>query len=114
LAAALTFFEQNPELSRDLAVLGGDVLTLEAQRGWIASFGELLRGAAAGLPGLSSGPRFRERFLIEGIRFQVGRRVLAGETASLQELRPELLRIVLAYYREAGPARKLSSGRGRS
>lgn len=112
LAAALSFLEAEPDLTRDLAVLGGDAQAVAAQRRWVHRFGELLRGAATDLPDASSGPRFREPFLIDGIRFQIGRRVLVGETARLRELRPELLDLVLAYYRDdraAGGASTLVS-----
>ena len=104
LAAALSLLAADPDLSRHL-VLGSDQEALAAQRRWVASFGELLREAAADLPGASSGPRLRETLLIDGIRLQLGRRVLAGEAARMEELRPELLRIVMACYLdvEAGP-----------
>lgn len=105
LAAALSFLAADPDLARDLALLEGDAQALAAQRRWVAKFGELLRGAAADLPGAIGGPRFREAFLIEGARLQIGRRVLAGEAARLQELRPDLLDVFLAYYRVGEPAR---------
>lgn len=111
LAAALSFLAADVDLSRDLTVLGGDAESLTAQRRWVASFAELLRGAAGDRPGASPGPRSREPFLVDGIRFQIGRRVRAGETARLQELHPELLSIVLAYYRDGKPAGSAPSGR---
>jgi hypothetical protein len=110
LAAALSFLAEDPDLNRDLVVLGGDVETLAAQRRWMANFGELLRAATAGLPDLS-GSRFREPFMIESIRFQIGRKVLVGEAARLPELRPELFRVVLAHYRAAEPVREAPAGR---
>jgi hypothetical protein len=106
--AALSFLAPDPGLARDLTVLGGDVPTFTAQRRWVVRFAELLRGAADP-PGASPDPRFREPFLIDGIRFQIGRRVLAGETARLQELRPDLLRIVLTCYGDDRPAAESAS-----
>ncbi|HUB99550.1 MAG TPA: hypothetical protein VMS11_06985 [Solirubrobacterales bacterium] len=110
LTAALSFLAADQDLSRELTVLGGDAQTLAAQRRWVAGFGELLRAAAADLPGAGTVPRFRDTFLIDGIRFQIARRVLAGESARLPELRPELLGIVLVFYGEAAPEQKTCPG----
>jgi hypothetical protein len=105
LSAALSALAADPDLCRDLVVLGSDPRTLSAQRGWVDRFGELLRGAAADQPGVNLGPRFREPFLVDCVRLEVGRRVLAGEAARLQALRPELLELIMAYYRELAPER---------
>lgn len=117
LRAALEMLATDPELAYQLTVephLGSDGLALDAQRGWIARFGDLLREAVAGDPrSTTSQPRFLASFLIGGVRFQIARLVLSHEAADLGRLLPGLLEALLAYYfepSESGPLARAALG----
>src|ERR1700679_539593 len=85
LRAALGLLAAEPELASLLSVdayLYGDDGALDAQRKWLGRFGALLRDAAASDPRASAVEGgFLAPFLVGGIRFQIGRLVIAGEAS---------------------------------
>ena len=106
LRAALDALAGEPELAYELTVapwLESDDGALDAQRAWMARFGDLLCEAVACDP-RATPPRlpFLATFLIGGVRFQIARRVLNGEAADLPRLLPSLLEGLLSYYFEPG------------
>jgi hypothetical protein len=111
LRVALDTLAARPELAYLLTVdpyLGADEGALDALRGWFARFGDLLRDAAAADPRASKEPSFLAPTLIGGIRFQIARLVLKGETSDLVRLLPGTLEALLAYYFEPGEPRRLA------
>jgi hypothetical protein len=103
LRAALGMLAAEPELAYLLTVqpyLGGEELALDAQRDWIGRFGDLLNGAATGDARASREPSFLAPFLIGGVRFQIARLVLNGDSSDLPGLLPGTLEALLAYYFE--------------
>jgi hypothetical protein len=106
LRAALEMLAAEPDLAYELTVapwLESDDGILDAQRAWMARFGDLLSDAVeedpatttSGIPSLAS-------FVVGGVRFQIARLVLNKETSALPRLLPSLLEGVLAYYFEPG------------
>jgi hypothetical protein len=116
LRVTLRLLAADPELAHLLTAqpyVGGDEQALRAQQHWQSRFGDMLRDAAAGHPAPASRPRFLEPFLIGGVRFQIGRQVLAGEAAQLERLLPDLLEPLLAFYlgpEEAGRIARAAEG----
>ncbi|MBS1675997.1 MAG: hypothetical protein JST08_01300 [Actinobacteria bacterium] len=112
LRAALDLLAEEPDLARLLTVdpyLGDDQVALAAQREWIGRFARLLREAVADDPRTTpSDLRFLGEFLIGGVRFQIARRVLKGESAELPRLLPGLLEGLLAYYFDPGEPPRLA------
>jgi hypothetical protein len=111
LRAAFGMLAEEPDLARLLTVdpyLGDDQAALDAHRGWIGRFGDLLRGAAADDPRASRESDFLASFLIGGVRFQIARLVLNGETSDLLRLLPGTLEALLAYYFEPGEPPRLA------
>ncbi len=112
LRAALGLLAAEPELASQLTVdayLYADDTALDAQRVWLGRFGTLLREAAAADPRASAVEvSFLAPFLIGGVRFQVGRMVIAGEASDLLRLLPGTLEALLAYYFEPGEPRLLA------
>jgi hypothetical protein len=106
LRAALGMLASEPELASLLTVeayLYADEGALDAQREWQGRFGALLRDAAASDPRASDAEAsFLAPFLIGGVRFQIGRMVLAGEATDLLRILPETMEALLAYYFEPG------------
>jgi hypothetical protein len=119
LRAALEMLAAEPELAYELTVapwLESDDGILDAQRAWMARFGDLLGDAVSDDPATTTPciPSLAS-FLIGGVRFQIGRLVLKKEASDLPRLLPSLLEGVLAYYFEPGEspalARRQRSGR---
>jgi hypothetical protein len=112
LRAALGTLAAEPQLASLLTVdayLYADEGALDAQREWLGRFGALLRDAAASDPRASAvEPSFLAPFLIGGVRFQIGRMVIAGESRDLLRILPETLEALLAYYFEPGEPRRLA------
>lgn len=112
LRAALDLLAAEPDLARLLTVdpyLGDDQAALAAQRRWIARFAGLLREAVAADPRTTpSDLRFLGEFLIGGVRFQIARCILKGETAELPRLLPGLLECLLSYYFDPGEPPRLA------
>jgi hypothetical protein len=111
LRAALGLLAVEPELAYRLTVdpcLGGDDAALDARRDWLERFAGLLAGAAAEDPRVTQESFFVASFLIGGVRFEIGRRVLAGEAADLLRLLPGILEVLLAYYFEPGEPQRLA------
>ena len=106
LRVTLVKFEADPALARLLTVdpyLEGEDLALDGLRGWVERFGGLLRDAVADDPRTTTSDlHFLAGFVIGGVRFQIGRRVLNHEASDLLRLLPSLLECVLAYYFEPG------------
>lgn len=100
LRATLALFAADPDLARLLTAepFPEDEASIACYRRWKKRYGALLRHAAAGCPEASVHPPFVEPVLIDGIRSQISRRVLAGKTAELEALLPVLLEFVLVYY----------------
>jgi hypothetical protein len=111
LRVALEMLAADPELAHLLTVqtyLDREAGALDAQRDWFGRFGRLLREAAESDPRASRQPSFLAPFLIGGVRFQIARRVLAGEGSDLLRLLPVTLEGLLAYYFEPGEPRALA------
>ena len=112
LRAALGELAADPELASLLSVeahLHPDEGALDAQREWTRRFGAVLRDAAASEPRASAvEPSFLAPFLIDGVRFQIGRMVIAGEASDLLRILPQTLAALLAYYFEPGESRALA------
>jgi hypothetical protein len=112
LRVALGGLAADPELARLLTLDplpgGADDAWIEVGRELVGRFGALLRDAAAADPRASREPDFVAPFVIDGVRFQIARLVLAGETSDLLELVPGTLEGLLAYWFEPGRARALS------
>jgi hypothetical protein len=112
LRVALETLASDPDLARLLTVdpyLDDEHGALDALRGWIGRFGELLRRAAEEDPRASPvEPAFLAPFLIGGVRFQIARLVLNGEASDLPRLLPSLLEGLLSYYFEPGEPRHLA------
>jgi hypothetical protein len=112
LRATLGLFAAEPKLASELTVapwLDSRDGALDAESIWMGRLGDLLCEAAASDPRTTiTGSRFLARFLIGGVRFQIARRVLAGETAELPRLLPSLLEGLLAYWFEPGEAQALA------
>ena len=112
LRAALGLLEAEPELASLLTVdayLYAEEGALDAQREWLGRFGALLRDAAASDPRASSVEgAFLAPFLVGGVRFEIGRLVIAGEASDLLRILPNLLESLLAYYFEPGEPRALA------
>lgn len=113
LRAALEMLAAEPGLAHELTVapwLDSEDGSLDAERVWMARFGDLLLDAVRSDPRTTSSRLpFLARFLIGGVRFQIGRLVLNGEAADLPRLLPGLLEGVLSYYFEPGEPRRLAS-----
>jgi hypothetical protein len=114
LRAALGTLAAEPELASLLTVeafLYAEEGALDAQRKWLDRFGALLRDAAESDPRASAvEASFLTPFLIGGVRFQIGRMVIAGEGSDLLRILPETLEALLAYYFEPGEPRALARG----
>jgi hypothetical protein len=112
LRVTLDTFVAEPELAYELTVapwLESDGRALDAQRVWMARFGDLLSDAVAGDPRIASSRLpFLAGYVIGDVRFQIGRLVLNHEAADLPRLLPGLLEGVLAYYFEPGEPRALT------
>jgi hypothetical protein len=112
LRAALGMLAAEPELAYELTVapwLDSDDGALDAQRAWMARFGDLLLDAVADDPRTTpSRLPFLATFLIGGVRFQIGRLVLNGEATDLLRILPGTLEALLAYYFEPGEPRSLA------
>lgn len=100
LRATLALFAADPALARLLTVEPclGDKVAIECHQRWKKRYSALLRHAAADSPLALTHPPFLEPILIDCIRSQISRSVLAGETAELPALIPDLLEFVLVYY----------------
>jgi hypothetical protein len=112
LRAALETLATEPELAYELTVApwleSGDG-ALDAERAWMARFGDLLCEAVACDPRTTpSRLPFLATFLIGGVRFQIGRLVLNKEASDLPRLLPALLEGLLSYYFEPGEPRRLA------
>lgn len=112
LRATLELLASEPELAYELTVapwLESDDGALDAQRAWMARFGELLGDAVADDPAATTSciPSLAS-FVIGGVRFQIARKVLNKEASDLLLLLPSLLEGVLAYYFEIGEPRYLA------
>lgn len=110
LRAAIELLAAEPELAYELTVaphLGADAAALDGMGRWLDRFGELLRDAAADDPRASREPSFIGRFLVDSVRFQIGRLILSREGDELPRLLPRLLEGVLSYYFRPGEPRTL-------
>jgi hypothetical protein len=111
LRAVLRVLADEPELAYQLTVapyMEADDAALGGLGEWLRRFGDLLRRAAAEDPRASEESSFIAHFLIGGVRFQIGRLVLNGESAELLRLLPGNLEALLAYYFEPGEPRRLA------
>jgi hypothetical protein len=110
LRATLALFAADPALARLLAVRpygAGDEAICRYQRG-LKRYGALLRRAAASDPRASIQPDFVEPALVGGIAWQITRHLFAEGAESLEDLLPDLLEFVLAYYYEPVDAVRLT------
>jgi hypothetical protein len=108
LRAALGMLAAEPDLAYELTVapyVGGDEAALDGLREWLGRLGGLLDEAAAGDPRTTTTElTYLAPFLVGGVRFQIARLVIAGETPDLLRLLPGTLEALLGYYLEpCGP-----------
>ncbi len=112
LRAAFDLLAADPELAYELTAapyLGGDEAAADGVRKWLGRFGGLLREAAASDPRTTPTElRYLAPFLIGGVRFQIARLVIAGESRDLLRILPGTLEALLAYYFEPGEPRRLA------
>jgi hypothetical protein len=100
LRATLALFAAEPELGRLLTVqpFAGDEVALDCYQRWQQRCAALLRAAAARSPSAYVHPPFLEPALIDGISWQISRRLLAEGPEHLEDLLPSLLEFVLLCY----------------
>jgi hypothetical protein len=100
LSASLGLLSSEPALARLLVLQPdqSDGVLLEAHQSWCDRYADLLRRAARSSPEACVQPPFVEPTLIGGVRWQIARKLLAGEAAQLSELAPTLTRYLLCYY----------------
>jgi hypothetical protein len=112
LRATFETLAADPGLAYELTVapwLESDDGALDEQRAWMARFGGLLSEAVECDPRTTpSRLPFLATFLVGGVRYQVGRLVLNGESSDLLRLLPATLEALLAYYFEPGEPRRLA------
>jgi hypothetical protein len=112
LRAALGMLAAEPELASLVTVepyLDREEGAFDALREWIGRFAGLLRDATASDPRANTAePSYLAPFLIGGVRFQIGRMVINGESSDLLRLLPGTLEALLAYYFEPGEPRTLA------
>ncbi|HWW66615.1 MAG TPA: hypothetical protein VNY83_01395 [Solirubrobacterales bacterium] len=100
LRTILALFAAEPELGRLLTVqpFAGDEAALDCYQRWQQRSAALLRAAAARSPSAHVHPPFLEPALIDGISWQISRRLLAGGADHLEDLLPSLMEFVLLCY----------------
>lgn len=113
LAALLNLLAAEPAQTQMVLVEG-----LRAGRGVYDRYQQALQGFVPylrdGAPAPAGGerpPQATDEAIVGGIASLLGRRVLAGETAKLPELLPEIAEFALTPYLGAAEARRVISGR---
>ena len=111
IVALIDLFRAEPALA-GLALVEG----LRAGRGVydryqaaVESFVPYLRNGAPSAPGGGEVPKATDEAVIGGIASLLGRRVLAGETSQLEELKPAVLEFALTPYIGTAEARRIIS-----
>jgi hypothetical protein len=76
---------------------------------WLDRYGRLLQLAAVGSPDVASPRPILERAILGAIVFRIKQLILAGETADLPSIGPELAQLTLSYYDSPGPPVRASA-----
>jgi len=113
LTALLDFFAAEPAQAALVLVEGlrAGRGVYDRYQGALQSFLPYLRSGAPEPAGAKPPPEATDEAVIGGIASLLGRRVLAGETASLGELLPEIAEFALTPYVGATEARRIISKR---
>ncbi len=105
LGAALDLLGSDPVLTRlifiEAPAAGGEVATRHHE--WLDRYGRMLHFAAMGDPGIVPPKPLVEPAVVGGIASRIKQLVLAGETAQLPGLCPELVQFALSFYGSLEP-----------
>ncbi|HXS34582.1 MAG TPA: TetR/AcrR family transcriptional regulator [Solirubrobacterales bacterium] len=112
LGAGLRLLGANPSLARLVVIeapaAGEEIATRHQQ--WLDRYGRLLQLAAVGSSDVASPRPALESAILGAIVSRIKQLILAGETAELPGICPELVRLTLAYYGSPEPPLLVSAG----
>jgi AcrR family transcriptional regulator len=112
LGAALRLLAANPSLASLVVIeapaAGGEIAIRHQE--WLDRYGRLLQLAAVGSPDVSSPRPALESAILGALISRIKQLILAGETAELPGLCPELAQLTLSYYGPPEPPLLVSAG----
>lgn len=115
LGAGLDLLAANPSLARLVVIeapAAGEEIAARHQE-WLDRYGRLLQLAAVGRPDVAAPRPVLESAILGAIISRIKQLVLAGKTAELPSIGPELVQLTLAYYDSpALPARVSAAAEG--
>jgi AcrR family transcriptional regulator len=110
LRAGLDLLEANPSLARLVVIeapAAGEEIAARHQE-WLDRYGRLLGLTAVGSPDVGTPRPALENAILGAIVSRIKQLILAGETAELPSLRPELVQLTLSYYGSPEPPPRVS------
>lgn len=105
LGAGLRLLGDNPSLAHLVVIeapAAGEEIAMRHQE-WLDRYGRLLQLAAVGSPDVASPRPALESAILGAIVSRIKQLILAGETAELPSICPELVRLTLSYYGSPEP-----------